>query len=94
MLDPLTAGMSVDEFLRWENGTDTRYARRPSIACKRLPIAGGLKSVQEILLIDSETIFAEILRREGNRWITEIAGTFGCIIPRVGAAEHRDGRTL
>ena len=28
--------------------------------------------VQEILLIDSEAVFAEILRREGQRWITEI----------------------
>ncbi len=29
-------------------------------------------SVQEILLIDSASIFAEVLRREGDRWITEI----------------------
>jgi Uma2 family endonuclease len=28
--------------------------------------------VQEILLIDSASIFAEVLRREGDRWITEI----------------------
>ena len=26
----------------------------------------------EILLIDSESIYAEILRREGDRWITEL----------------------
>ena len=32
----------------------------------------GISSVQEILLIDSESIFAEILRREGEHWITEI----------------------
>jgi Uma2 family endonuclease len=31
-----------------------------------------LPSVQEILLIDSESVFAEILRREAERWITEI----------------------
>lgn len=31
-----------------------------------------IPSVQEILLIDSESIFAEILRREGEHWITEI----------------------
>ena len=31
-----------------------------------------IASVQEILLIDSQTVFAEILRREGDRWITEI----------------------
>jgi Uma2 family endonuclease len=29
-------------------------------------------SVEEILLIDSASIFAEVLRREGERWITEI----------------------
>jgi hypothetical protein len=28
--------------------------------------------VREILLIDSASIFAEVLRREGDRWITEI----------------------
>ena len=32
-----------------------------------------IPSVQEILLIDSVSIFAEVLRREGDRWITEIA---------------------
>jgi len=31
-----------------------------------------IASVQEILLIDSQTVFAEVLRREGDRWITEI----------------------
>ena len=31
-----------------------------------------IPSVQEILLIDSASIFAEVLRREGDRWITEI----------------------
>jgi Uma2 family endonuclease len=31
-----------------------------------------ITSVQEILLIDSDTMFAEILRREGDRWITEL----------------------
>jgi Uma2 family endonuclease len=31
-----------------------------------------ISSVQEILLIDSTSIFAEVLRREGDRWITEI----------------------
>jgi Uma2 family endonuclease len=32
-----------------------------------------IPSVQEILLIDSTSIFAEVLRREGDRWVTEIA---------------------
>jgi Uma2 family endonuclease len=31
-----------------------------------------IASVHEILLIDSQTVFAEVLRREGDRWITEI----------------------
>jgi Uma2 family endonuclease len=31
-----------------------------------------IPSVGEILLIDSTSIFAEVLRREGDRWITEI----------------------
>jgi|SRR5215472_5368837 len=31
-----------------------------------------MASVEEILLIDSTSIFAEVLRREGDRWITEI----------------------
>ena len=31
-----------------------------------------IASVREILLIDSQTMFTEILRREGDRWITEI----------------------
>jgi len=31
-----------------------------------------IASVQEILLVDSASIFAEVLRRDGDRWITEI----------------------
>jgi len=31
-----------------------------------------IPSVQEILLIDCASIFAEVLRREGDRWMTEI----------------------
>jgi Uma2 family endonuclease len=31
-----------------------------------------ISSVQEILLIDSTSIFAEVLRREGEQWISEI----------------------
>ena len=31
-----------------------------------------IPSVQEILLIDSQSVFAEVLRREGARWITEL----------------------
>ena len=28
--------------------------------------------MKEILLIDSTSIYAEVLRREGNRWLTEL----------------------
>jgi Uma2 family endonuclease len=31
-----------------------------------------IASVEEILLIDSASVFAEVLRRDGDRWITEI----------------------
>ena len=43
------------------------YDRQVKVAdYRRIP------SVEEILLIDSASIFAEVLRREGDRWITEI----------------------
>jgi Uma2 family endonuclease len=43
------------------------YDRQSKVAdYRRIP------SVEEILLIDSSSIFAEVLRREGDRWITEI----------------------
>jgi len=32
----------------------------------------NIPSVQEILLIDSQSMFAEVHRRDGNRWIMEI----------------------
>ena len=43
------------------------YDRQTKIADYR-----RIASVEEILLIDSTCIFAEVLRREGDRWITEI----------------------
>ena len=43
------------------------YDRQTKVAdYRRIP------SVEEILLINSTSIFAEVLRREGDRWITEI----------------------
>lgn len=158
MADPAIKGMTVDDFLRWEDGTDTRYelvdgyvvamappmpahgrlasalsgaintALRPRRPCMSYNEAGiarpvandtcyvadlavtctplrpddrlirdpilivevlspstarfdrqtkvadyrQIPSIEEILLIDSESIFAEILRRDGDRWITEI----------------------
>jgi Uma2 family endonuclease len=38
----------------------------------KVPDYRRIPSVPEILLLDSTTIFAEILRREGERWITDI----------------------
>ena len=158
MAEPAIQRMTVDEFLRWDDGTDTRYelvdgfvvamapparphrllslrlggaidaalrGRRPcaaeneggvarpdradlcfiadiAVSCDpakrdeqlipnpiliveilspgtnafdrnvKVPEYRQIPSVQEILLIDSERAFAEILRRDGERWITEI----------------------
>ena len=158
MAEPAVRRMTVDEFLRWEDGTDTRYqlldgapvamappaprhgmlavalgaeirsalrSRRPCIAqgeagiarpeqedtcyvadlavtCDpprpadrlirdpiliveilspgtagfdrqtKVPDYRRIASVQEILLIDSESLFAEVLRRSGEQWVTEI----------------------
>ena len=38
----------------------------------KLPVYRDIENVKEILLIDSESIYAEILRREDDRWITEL----------------------
>ena len=158
MAEPAVRFMSLAEFLRWEDGTDTRYeliggvptamvppARAHGMLCARLagaidaalrsrrlcsvqteagivrpdredafyvadlavtcrpyqrgeqmveepiliveilspgnerhdrhtkiPAYREIDSVSEILLIDSESIYAERLRREGDRWITEL----------------------
>ena len=158
MSEPAIRPMTLDEFLRWDDGTDTRYelvdgfplamappARAHGILCARLagmidaglrsrrpctaqteagiarpdradsvyvadiaatcrpyergeqlvkdpfliveilspgterhdrhtkiPGYRGIDSVEEILLLDSESIYAEILRREGDRWTTDL----------------------
>ena len=123
MARPAISRMTLAEFLRWEDGTDTRWqlidgapmamappavahgmlsmrlgarieaalrTRRPCIRQTEAGIALSdrddtfyvadtkaadyrrIPSVEEILLIDSESIFAEVWRREGERWITEI----------------------
>jgi Uma2 family endonuclease len=38
----------------------------------KVPVYRGIDSVEEILLIDSETVYAEVLRRDGDRWITAL----------------------
>src|SRR5690348_6552762 len=167
MSEPAQRGMTVDEFLRWEDGTDTRYelvgglvyamappaarhsrlagrltgaidaalrSRPPcavyseagivrpdrndtcyiadlAVSCEPLqsddrlirdPILiveilspstaasdqhmkvadyRRIPSIQEILLIDSQRVFAEVLRREGDRWITEIVQGSAATLP-------------
>jgi Uma2 family endonuclease len=186
MAEPAIRGMTVDEFLRWEDGTDTRYelvggvvvamappAPAHGFLAARLCIAIGsalrsrppcmvqieagvarpgrddtyyvadlavtcnppppdepvigepllivevlspttashdrqrkvadyrqIASVQEILLIDSQTVFAEVLRRNGDQWITEIvqglaATLFLSSVPlRIPMAELYEGVPL
>ena len=38
----------------------------------KVPVYRNIDSVQEILLIDSESVYAEVLRWEGDRWITAL----------------------
>jgi len=43
------------------------YDRQTKVAdYRRIP------SVREILLVDSSSVFAEVLKREGDRWVTEV----------------------
>jgi Uma2 family endonuclease len=59
-----------------------------------------ISSVEEILLIDSESVFAEVLRRDGARWITEIVQGMTAILSlnsvplSVSMAELYDGIPL
>jgi Uma2 family endonuclease len=38
----------------------------------KLPVYRLIESVEEILLLDSQSMYGEVLRREGDRWITEL----------------------
>ena len=59
-----------------------------------------IPSVQEILLIDSTSMFAEVLRREGDRWITEIVRgpqavlSLSSIAPTVSMSDLYEGIDL
>jgi Uma2 family endonuclease len=76
--------MTLAEFLRWEDGTDTRYEllygvpvamAPPAVADDRqdkIPAYRMIPSVQEILALDSTRMVAEVMRREGDKWTTEI----------------------
>jgi Uma2 family endonuclease len=186
MAETALKGMTVDEFLHWEDGTDTRYelvngfvvamappapphgriavrlggaidavlrSRRPcavqseagivrpdrddtcyiadlAVTCEPLQTEDRLirspiliveilshstaafdrqqkvadyrqiTSVQEILLIDSQTVFAEVLRREGDHWVTEIVQgpaatlTLSSVPVRIAMAELYEGIPL
>ena len=39
---------------------------------EKIPAYRQIASVQEIVALDSERVFAEVMRREGERWITEL----------------------
>ncbi|HJU20277.1 MAG TPA: Uma2 family endonuclease [Stellaceae bacterium] len=47
----------------------------------KVPDYRRIDSVAEILLIDSERVFAEVLRRDGERWITEIVQGRDAVLP-------------
>jgi Uma2 family endonuclease len=172
MAEPAFRRMSLDEFLRWEDGGDTRYelidgvplamapparahgllsarlttaidaalrSRRPcavqneagirrpdsadtfyvadlAVTCRphrrgeqlleepilvveilspgterhdrqtKVPGYREIDSVIEILLIDSEAGYAEILRRDGSRWITELVQGLGATLSLTSVA--------
>jgi len=53
---------------RRDFGSEYRETRSPNQA-SRVP---RYRERQKILLIDSESVYAEILRCDGDRWITEL----------------------
>ncbi len=63
----------------------------------KLPAYRQIDSVAEILLIDSESVYAELLRRDGDRWITELVQgpaaqlRLSSVELSVGMAELYDG---
>ncbi|MGH7117007.1 MAG: Uma2 family endonuclease [Stellaceae bacterium] len=38
----------------------------------KVPVYRGIANVEEILLIDSESLYAEVLRHEAGRWVTTL----------------------
>ncbi len=66
----------------------------------KVPAYREIESVNEILLIDSESTYAEILRREGNHWITELVQGREAVLPlssvelRIPMAELYEGIDL
>jgi len=67
--------MTLEEFLRWDDGTATHYElvrSYPIPLPRKLPVYRQIETVQEVLLIDSDGMYAEVHRRAGDQWITEI----------------------
>ena len=66
----------------------------------KVPAYRQIASVEEILLIDSESLYAEILRRDGARWIADLVrGADGALFLatvglRIGLAELYEGIEL
>lgn len=63
----------------------------------KLPAYRQIESVEEILLIDSESVYAEMLRRDGDRWITILVQGRDAVLQlssvelRIAMAELYDG---
>ena len=47
---------------------------------EKIPEYRRIPSVEEIVAIDSERVFAEVMRRDGERWITEIVQGRGAML--------------
>ena len=54
----------------------------------KVPTYRNIDTVEEILLIDSESLYAEVLRRDGERWITALVRRPDAVLrlPSVGLA--------
>lgn len=61
----------------------------------KVPVYRGIGSVEEILLIDSETVYAEVLGRRGDQWITTLVlGSDAVLRLAFGRSRGRDSRAL
>ena len=87
MVEPAVSRMTLDDFLTWEDGTDTRRQSvedpiliveilSPSTEVHdrrfKVPVYREIETVQEVLLVGSDARYVELHRRSGEQWITEI----------------------